>query len=1054
MRRESFLSPAPSASSAAKVQLDEFIVAAPNTKMPPGTRDFVLEMWIAMVLVCEFRLRGVESPSLVFARPSDFDRPSGTAATSSGLESPADFTVQKIAAFPSMTVRAMVQTRDGYLWLGGYKGLARFDGVRLLWFTLANTPSLSADGISALREDRSGNLWIGTDDGGVIRYRGGEFTSFGPEQGLTETEVRSICERRDGTLWVGTRNGLFHLVDGRFKSWAATNFPAGASVDVLFETADDSLWIGSSRGLFRLMAGGSELRPIIANRIVNSAAADAHGMVWAQLDSRANVRVDFRSGRVESLPNRYRWFQAGRGAGFLIAGWDGTLFRLADSDRTNAMPVAHFEKRKPFSLCEDFEGNIWVGVESHGLYRARRKRVATHSTADGLPIDAVTTIGEDKTGRVWLGTFGKGQFVLEKEATKFEAVPVPDGFNMTGFLERRDGSLWVATYSSHSFRLVNTQFRPDSKTPIGSRVLYEDREGALWIGTLREGVERHRDGLVRRFTTREGLASDLIRCLVQGAAGDMWVGTAHGLNRISGDKITRFGGEEVLAKQIILELYADSQGTVWAGTAGAGLVRCYSNRVQMVTSRNGLGSDWIEQILEDNEGHFWLGSNAGILRLSRTELEACFEGRTNFVNCLTLGPEDGMPVPNCGSGFKPSSMKSRSGLLWFCTPGGLVIVDPKKVRPRSQPPPVHIEEVAADDQPLTLQAARSHEPQHVMIRPGVTRVVFRYTALSFNSPDKLRFRYFLQGYDEHWVSAGGAREAVYTRLPAGDYQFHVTASNNDGVSNETGDVLAVVVVPPWWQTAWFRGIAIAGLGGLVFGLYELRVYQHKKARAMQESFARRLIQSQEQERKRVAAELHDSLGQSLQIIKGRAQLALHRENHAAGQKRQLEEISDAATKAITEVRAISHALRPAELDQLGLTKAVEWMAQQAGATSGTQFGAELENVDGLLPPDIEISLYRIAQEGINNVLQHAQASEAILQLQRANGTVLLSIFDNGRGFLKSAPSDPARARFGHGLAGIEERAKLFGGEFELQSAPGRGTRLTVRCVIPASRNES
>jgi len=962
---------------------------------------------------------------------------------------PADFTVQNIAAIPSMTVRAMIQTRDGYLWLGGYKGLTRFDGVRLLTFTLANTPSLSSDAISVLLEDRAGNLWIGTDDGGVIKYRGEEFTNYGPEQGLTETDARSLCERRDGTLWVGTRNGLFHLVNGRFRSWAATNFPAGASVDVLFETADGSLWIGTSKGLFRLMAGGKELRSIIANRIVNSAAPDAHGMVWAQLDSRSNVRIDSQSGQLEYLPNRYRSFQAGRGTNFLIAGWNGTLFRLADNSFTNAMPVAHFERRKVFSLCEDFEGNIWVGVESHGLYRVHRKRVATYSTADGLPTDAVTTIGEDKTGKIWLGTFGHGQFVLEKEATKFKAVPIPGVMNMTGFLERRDGSFWLATYSGRSFRSVKTEFRPDSTTPVGSRVLYEDREGALWIGTLRGGVERHRNGQVTRFTTREGLASDLIRCLAH-SAGDMWIGTARGLNRISGDRVTHFGGEEVLAKQAIHELYVDSQGTLWVGTAGAGVARYHSNRVQTLTIRNGLGSDWVEQILEDDDGHFWLGSNAGILRVSRTELEACLEGKKSFVNCLTLGPEDGMLVPNCGSGFKPSCMKSRSGLLWFCTPGGLVIVDPKKVRPRSQPPPVHIENVEADNQSLALEAGGSR----VMIRPGVTRVVFRYTALSFNPPEKLRFRYLLEGYDKHWVSAGGGREAVYTHLTPGEYQFRVRATNKDGVTNELGDALSVVVVPPWWQTWWCRGIAVAGFAGLVFGLYELRVYQHKKARATQEAFARRLIQSQEQERKRVAAELHDSLGQSLQIIKGRAQLALSRKTRPAEQAKQFEEISDAATKAISEVRAISHALRPAELDQLGLTAAVEWMAQQAGATSGTQICTELEKVDGLLPAEIEISLYRIVQEGINNVLQHAQASEAILQLQRVNGTVLFSLLDNGRGFEQSGQSSTGRARFGHGLAGIEERVKLFGGEFELQSTLGRGTRLTVRCGIPTQGNES
>ena len=340
--------------------------------MPPGTRVFALEMWIAMVLMWEFCLRGGESPSLPVTRSSDFDYPAGTAATPAGLEMPADFTVQKISAIPSMTVRAMIQTRDGYLWLGGYKGLARFDGVRLLWFTLANTPSLSSDGISALLEDRAGNLWIGTDDGGVIKYRGGEFASYGPEQGLTETEVRSICERRDGTLWVGTRNGLFQLVNDRFMSWAATSFPTGASVDVLFETADDSLWMGNLQRIVPAETGWQRTAPHNRQPRQNSAAPDAQGMIWYQLDSRTNVRIDSQSGQLELPAKPIPFVSGGRGADFLITGLDGTLFRLADDNVTNVMRVAHFEKRKLFSLCEDFEGNIWVGVESHGLYRMHR----------------------------------------------------------------------------------------------------------------------------------------------------------------------------------------------------------------------------------------------------------------------------------------------------------------------------------------------------------------------------------------------------------------------------------------------------------------------------------------------------------------------------------------------------------------------------------------------------------------------------------------------------------------------------------------------------------
>jgi len=966
--------------------------------------------------------------------------------------SPDDYVVQKISAVPQVTVRTMVQTRDGYLWLGGYKGLSRFDGVRLVSFTIANTPSLYSDGIYVLHEDRSGNLWIGTDDGGIIRYRDGAFVSFGPEQGLTGTEVRSICEGRDGTLWVGTQRGLFRMANGRFTAWRATNVPSGASITGLAAVPDGGLWVASSRGLFRVMPNSASAIVVLPNHNVRCVAPDPHGMIWAPVLERANVHIPLESVETgpELLPLRYTWFHSVPGGDSMLAMKGGTLSRLG-RESTNFSVVAHFDKRTAFSACEDIEGNIWVGVEGHGLYRVRKKRVATYSTADGFPTDKLTTLAEDKTGRVWLGTFGSGLFVSENGAMNFQPTPVPTVANITGFLERRDGSLWFGTYNGdcyHRADRADAKFVFGLRPSSGSRVLYEDREDALWIGTLREGVERHQDGQVTRFTTHDGLASDLVRCFIQDTAGDYWIGTARGLNRLAGGRITRFGGEDVLAKQAILTFHADRQGALWIGTAGGGLARYQSNQVQMITSRHGLAADWIEQILEDDAGNLWLGSQTGIHRMSRAELEACADGRANFVNCLTLGPEDGMIAPNCGSGFTPSCMKSRSGTLWFCTAGGLAIVDPGKVQPRSQRPPVHIEGATADDQPLVLRPAQAGEAPAVTIGPGATHVGFRYTALSFSAPDKVRFRYRLEGYEENWVSAGTAREATYTRLPAGSYRFRVTAINNDGVDNETGAMLAVIVIPPWWQTAWFRAVAVLALAGFVFGLYELRVHQHKKARTMQEGFARRLIESQEQERKRVAGELHDSLGQSLQIIKGRAQLGLDRTGDQSQSAKQFEEISSAASQAIQEVRAISHALRPAELDQLGLTKAIQWMVEKASATSPTRFACELEQVDGMLPPEVEISLYRIAQEGINNVLKHAQAGEAILELKRAADTVRLSLFDNGRGFAKGADlADSTKGRVGQGLAGIAERVRLLGGELDLQSAPGRGTRLTVTCHV-------
>jgi signal transduction histidine kinase/ligand-binding sensor domain-containing protein len=968
--------------------------------------------------------------------------------TSGLVDSPAasisstNYVVERISAVPGMTIRAMVQTRDGYLWMGAYKGLGRFDGVRVRWFTMGDTPALSSDAVAVLYEDRLGNLWIGTDDGGIIRYRDGEFVSFGPQQGLKEVEVRSICEDAEGRLWVGTRKGLFYFANERFTAWFATKLPS--EIYDLASGPDGSLWIGAPQGLFRLMRGSSEALAIVTNGPVPSVAVDPHGVTWAMLDSRRNIRILSQSPGTEPEVHgiRFEWFRAGRGRSFLLAGTTGTLSRLGSDG--SPLPIARFEKRRFSGLCEDFEGNIWAGVESHGLYRLRGKQVTTHSTANGLPTDALTTIAEDGTGRIWLGTWGRGLFVSESGSTSFRSVRPPALIAVTAFLERRDSSLWLGTYHGPSYGFMETQFVAQPKMGYGARAFYEDREGALWIGTVRHGAERRRGGEMTRFTTREGLSSDLVRCFAQDASGDMWVGTARGLHRISNDRVTRFAGDETLAQQAILGLYADKRGAVWAGTAGAGLVRYHSNRLQTVTVRHGLASDWIEQILEDDDGNLWLGTQAGILRVSHAELEACAEGRTHFVNCLTLGVEEGMIAPNCGSGFKPSCMKSATGHLWFCTPGGLAVVDPKNVLPRSQPPPVHIEDVTGDDQSLNVRAARGSQPAAVIIPPRVTRVAFHYTGLSFSAPDKLRFRYRLEGYDEQWVNAGAAREAVYTRLPAGTYRLRVTATNKDGVANETGATLAVTVVPPWWQSWWFRVTAMAGMTGMVFGIYELRVVQHKKARAVQESFARRLIESQEQERKRLAHELHDSLGQSLQVIKGRTQLGSRQISNPAQCAQQFEEIDDTVSRAIQEVRAISHALRPAELDQLGLTKTIEWMVENVSVTSTARFASELENLDGLFSPEMEISLYRIIQEGLNNVVKHAAATEVILELKRESNTVRFSLLDNGRGFLKTN----RKSTGGLGLESIAERAKFLGGTFEIQSAPGKGTRLTILLTVP------
>jgi len=962
-----------------------------------------------------------------------------------------DYVVERVAALPQVTIRAITQTQDGYLWIGTYNGLIRFDGVRSIKFDVANTRALSSDGVYLLYEDRLGDLWIGTDDGGVIRYREGEFQAFGAAQGLTESEVRAVCEGKDGKLWVGTGRGLFYKSrlgtdaspyqdqKDRFTLFETTNLLASARITTLVPAPDGSLWVGTAKGLFRLRNGNAEPVPEVIDWYVQGLAMDSYGVLWANLGAQRNVRIIAHpeSTLVQECPFRYSWYQMGRAGTFWLAEYTGpsadTLLRLEGP--TNVVVMARFPQRSLVSLCEDLLGNTWVGMESYGMFHMRRKQVRAITIREDVPSNDATTITEDRSGRIWVGTFRNGLFAAEPGILNFESVRALGRPAVTALGQGADNVLWVGTYGSDRFRWNGTGFVEGEKGLPGCRTMYQDRQGGLWVGTLINGVEHHRDGQLTRYTTREGLASDRVQCLAEDPGGDMWIGTLRGLNRISAGKVIRFSGEDVLTRKTIRALYVDQRGALWIGMLGSGLGRCHKNQLQIITTRHGLPSDAVEQILEDDDGHLWLGTWAGIVRVSRDELDACAEGRQSFVKPLTLGPEDGMAMPRCGTGFQPSCMKSRSGILWFCTPGGLVTVDPKSIKPGMQPPPVYIEEATADDRSLAL-GTRS-----VTVPPGARRASFRYTALSFSAPEKIIFRYRLESYDDAWVNAGAAREATYTRLPAGKYQFRVSAGNKDGVWNTAGAVLGVIVVAPWWQTWWFRAVAVVCLMGMVFGAYELRIYQHKRARTVQELFARRLIESQEHERKRVAAELHDSLGQSLQVIKGRAQLGLNRATDSPESSKQFEEISNAAGQAIQEVRAISHALRPAELDQLGLGKAIEWMVERTAATSTTKFGCEVDGL-GRLPPEIEITIYRIAQEGINNVLKHANATEAILQLQQEAGTVRFSIFDNGRGLEKPLRND------GQGLMGIAERVRLLGGKFDIQSAPGKGTRLTATIPLP------
>jgi signal transduction histidine kinase len=302
----------------------------------------------------------------------------------------------------------------------------------------------------------------------------------------------------------------------------------------------------------------------------------------------------------------------------------------------------------------------------------------------------------------------------------------------------------------------------------------------------------------------------------------------------------------------------------------------------------------------------------------------------------------------------------------------------------------------------------------------------------------MRFRYRLEGLDDRWTEAGNRRAANYSYLPPGDYTFRVVAANSDGVWNEAGASLHIVVVPPFWRTWWFFSLTAAMLGAAAVMIYRRRVSHLHRKHAEQEAFSRQLIESQERERKRIAAELHDSLGQSLIIIKNRALMGLSRPDDQARAIAQMEEISSAASQSIAEVREIARNLHPYQLDRLGLTKAIESIVKKASASCDIGFSMEIDDIDGALSKESEISLYRIVQESINNIMKHAEATSARVSIARNDSGIEVRIEDDGKGFQTSVE------RRGFGLIGIAERAKMLGADFDIQSQPGKGTTMILK----------
>jgi signal transduction histidine kinase/ligand-binding sensor domain-containing protein len=927
---------------------------------------------------------------------------------------------------PSNTVHALLQTRDGYLWLGTSAGLARFDGARLVLFNGRNTPGFGDGGVTSLGEAHDGSLYAGTTAGLVLRFKDGAATRLSvPSAGGA---IHALVAARDGGLWMAMYGRPLH----RWALGRATSFGSQLSAIGPLALAEDEkggLWVGTRRDGLSHVEGRQVTQHLALRDSFQALHFDRQGTLWA---GTPHGLARLRGGQVERLYTR-RDGLSHDNVTALLEDRDGNLWVGTGGGGLNRWREGRFDRLTTHEglsdddvrgLVEDAEGNLWAGT-ADGLNRISDGRFVSYGRLEGLRDPSVRSVARGSGGSVWIGTTSDGVSLLRDG--RITHVPLPAGVGPEAVLvlyESRDGSLWIGLDNGGLFRVKDgavtehtpLDARPSTKVPV----IFEDEQGMVfWATGL--GLARLRGRTLVPFATDLGLGYP--HGAHRDSEGRLWLYGSRGLARIDEEGRKVFSPREGLPHERVRFVSDDSGGGLWAATIG-GLAFVKDDVVRSVNASQGLPETYLRLVLDDGLGHLWIASMGHLFRLDKREVEDLFAGRADRVFPVAFDSADGLRTSETLLSNSPG-FRDPAGRLWFATAKGVSVVDPARVSVDEAAPPVLVESLNVDGGPGRLGGE---------FPPGRGEVRIEYTALRFAAANKLRFRYRLEGYDDGWVEAGDRRTASYNNLGPGDYRFVVMASNRDGKWNAPPTSFTFVLRPPFFRTTWFYLACAAALVALAGAAYRLHVGQ------MRSRFAAIIA-----ERTRIARELHDTLAQGLAGVGIQIDTALRAFGQEPTRAREHIKLARAMVRSsLAEVRRSIWVLRAqTSKGDEGLAATLSESLAQLTADTGIEASLHVTGKPRALTAEVERNLLRIAHEAVTNAVRHAKARTIATDLRFEPQAISLLVRDDGQGFdPETCLSRRPAAHFG--LVGISERARALGGELRLQSRPGAGTEIVCR----------